>query len=81
MKQRIKEIELWPRRTGRKELLRHLRGERLTRDEAIKARCYECGGGEDTEPCMASACPLTQFCPRNRKEGIVVSEIYASYSP
>lgn len=68
LKQRlIKSVNSWPRRAGRKELLAHLNGERLTRDEAIRAKCYECVGGEETGPCYVAGCALSQYCPRNRK--------------
>lgn len=67
--QAIKNVQAWPRRAGRAELLKHLRGERLTRAEAIKARCYECIQGEDPRPCTVVTCALTTYCQWN-KQGI-----------
>lgn len=64
--QTIKDVQAWPRRAGKAELLRHLRGERLTRAEAISAKCYECIQGEDPRPCTVTGCPLTQYCQFNR---------------
>jgi len=74
LNQQIRSVETWPRRAGRKELLRHLRCKRLTRDEAIQARCYYCVCGEEGSPCNVGMCPLTQYCPRNRKGGINKTE-------
>lgn len=59
-----------PRKAGKSEYLRHLNGERLTRDEAIRAKCYECIGGEVTKPCKASTCPLIQYCTWNRSRSV-----------
>lgn len=55
-----------PRKAGKAEYLRFLQGERLTRDEAIKAKCYECCGGEVTLPCKCITCSLVQYSPWNR---------------
>jgi len=74
IKRQLRDVETWPRRSGRKEYVKHLRGGRLTRDEAIRAMCYSCVAGEDTDPCKVLVCPLTQYCPRNRKGGIADDE-------
>lgn len=52
-----------PRKAGKAE---YLRGERLTRDEVIKAKCYECVGGEDISPCTITHYALTQYCQWSR---------------
>ena len=57
-----KRVSNWPRKDGKAALLRFYRGERLTRDDAIKAYCYECVCGEDTAPCEAALCPFLDFC-------------------
>jgi len=61
----IENVEKWPRQQGKADYLRHLHGERLTRDEAIKAKCYDCVCGEDTQECLAAFCPLHQYCQWN----------------
>ena len=66
-------VRKWPKKSGRADYIRHLDGERLTRAEAIRAKCYECVCGEDTEPCLASLCPLIQYCQWNRSEQDSVS--------
>ncbi|RII28909.1 MAG: hypothetical protein CXR31_03280 [Geobacter sp.] len=66
--QTIKSVERWPKKVGKAEYLRHLKGARLTRGAAIKAKCYECVGGEDTRPCNIAICALKPYCPWNRKD-------------
>ena len=56
----------YPKKTGKAYYLKFLKGESLTRNEAIMAKCYECVLGEDTEPCLAETCPLTLYCQWNR---------------
>lgn len=63
-------VQAWPRRAGKSDLLKHLNGEQLTRAQAIRAKCYECVGGEDIQPCDVTACPLTSFCQWNRAKKI-----------
>jgi hypothetical protein len=63
--QTIKNVKKWAKKTGKADYLRYLEGERLTRDEAIKARCYECIQGEDTRPCHVITCPLTLYSQWN----------------
>ncbi len=50
---------------GRSEILRHLAGDRLTRGEAIMAKCYECEGYylDGKVACSIGACPLQPFNP------------------
>ncbi len=64
----LRNVKRWARKPGKADLLRHLRGERLTRAEAIKAKCYECIEGEDIRPCLVSGCSLTQYCQWNLSE-------------
>lgn len=66
--QAYKNAEKLPKQIGKADYIRFLKGERLTRDEAIKAKCYECVGGEDTLPCHAATCPLTLYCQWNNSE-------------
>jgi hypothetical protein len=64
----LSNAEKMPRKQGKAEYLKHLHGKRLTRDEAIRAKCYECVGGEDTSPCTIIHCALTQYCQWNLAE-------------
>ena len=56
----------YKKKMGKAYYLKFLEGESLTRDQAIKAKCYECVLGEDTEPCLVSTCPLMLYCQWNR---------------
>jgi hypothetical protein len=50
---------------GKALLNKHLNGERLTRNEAIIAKCYECecGYSEGIQKCTITKCPLNPFNP------------------
>lgn len=62
----IESVKKWPRHAGKNDYLNFLQGKRITRDEAIKAKCYECVCGENTEPCIVPRCPLTLYCQWNK---------------
>ena len=55
----------YPKKIGKAYYLKYLEGQSLTRDQAIKAKCYECVLGEDTDPCLVNTCPLILYCPWN----------------
>jgi len=48
---------------GRKELEKHLKGKRLTRGQALRAKCYECENGymDGKMPCNIPDCPLYPY--------------------
>lgn len=50
---------------GKKELIKHLNGERLTFKEAIYAICYNCSGyySDGKVDCKMPDCPLYGFMP------------------
>ena len=50
-------------RVGKSQLLKHLRGERITRSQAIKAKCYDCDGMGDTGECEIEGCSLYPYSP------------------
>ena len=65
MQDKIKRIEELARRKGKKELLMFLKGEKISKSQAILAKCYECmgyyiDGGTD---CCVKSCPLYTFMP------------------
>jgi hypothetical protein len=65
------QIDQWEKSTlaiGKNELLNHFRGEKLTRQDAIKAHCYQCMGGYgdgEERNCQNPPCPLYDFHPYN----------------
>ena len=46
------------RRQGQLQLIKYLNGGSLTRQQAIKAKCYDCDGMGDTGECALKDCPL-----------------------
>jgi hypothetical protein len=50
-------------RAGQRELVRWLEGGRLTRAQAVKAKCYDCSGMGDSGKCDLEGCPLLPFSP------------------
>ncbi|GFE57738.1 hypothetical protein AOG1_16180 [Geobacter sp. AOG1] len=64
----IKNVEKnWPKKKGKADYIHHLRGKRLTQAAAIRAKCYECVQGEDTQPCTVATCALAQYCQWNKR--------------
>ncbi len=57
----IESVQIGLNRKGKKSLLNHLTGVRLTKAKAIEAMCYSCNGmGEETE-CSIAECPLLPY--------------------
>ena len=49
---------------GQMEFERFKKGERLTRAKAMKAKCYECNGEEESNvDCGVDTCPLYPYHP------------------
>ena len=60
---------------GRKHLLAHLRGDRLTRQNAILAFCYECQGFSATgSSCEKPECPLYPYSQHSEEANLVARE-------
>ena len=55
-------------RAGKRELIKHLEGIRLTRQQAIRAQCYDCNGMGDSGDCDIETCPLIPFSLFNRQK-------------
>ena len=55
---------------GRKELVRHLNGIRLTPKQAASAKCYDCMGGyrDGKVDCGIPTCPLHSIMPYRNVE-------------
>ena len=56
-------------RAGRKELIKHLESIRITRGQAIKAKCYDCNGMGESGDCDLKGCALYPFSPYNHHKG------------
>ena len=61
-------MEFSKKAQGRKEIIKHLEGERLYRSEAIKAKCFDCMGNyfDGIVSCEIPACPLFPYNPYSR---------------
>lgn len=71
MEERIKTVSKAPASAGRTQLLRHLRGERLTARQAILAKCCDCmcyhvDGRVD---CELRRCSLYPFMAYRERKG------------
>lgn len=63
-------IQTSPKSSGRNFLLKHLYGDKLTRDQAIKAKCADCCGYyiDGRLDCEISGCPLYRYMPYRGKD-------------
>jgi hypothetical protein len=54
---------------GQSQLKKHLRRERLTRGDAIKAKCYDCCAGytDGKRDCLIPDCSLHPYMPFRNK--------------
>lgn len=50
-------------RSGKNDLIKHLKGERLTQRHAIAAKCYDCDGMGETGVCDLGDCALYPYSP------------------
>lgn len=50
-------------RKGKRELIKHLEGGKLTRSQAVKAKCFDCSGMGEMKGCDQETCPLLPFSP------------------
>jgi hypothetical protein len=48
---------------GKKDLLNHLAGKRLTQRQAIKAKCFDCNGMGESRECDIDTCSLLPYSP------------------
>ncbi|MBA4419402.1 MAG: hypothetical protein C0392_16080 [Syntrophus sp. (in: bacteria)] len=61
----ISDVTKWKDSKGKKELLKHLRGQSLTWKEAVLAKCADCTCGYDDSKadCKIPDCPLYGHMP------------------
>jgi hypothetical protein len=63
--QKLEQVKKAPRFKGRRELLLHLKGNRMTPTERIRAKCNECCNGfiDGPQDCQIETCPLYPLRP------------------
>ena len=59
----IKSASAGPLRQGKNDLIKHLKGQRLTQRQAIRAKCYDCNGMGELGTCEISTCALWPYSP------------------
>lgn len=65
-KDKITEIEKYGvKARGKKEILKHLSGKKITLLQAVQAKCFECMGyySDGKMDCQVPSCPLYPFMP------------------
>jgi hypothetical protein len=67
----LKSAESGKMRAGKGDLIKHLKGKRLTRQGAIKAKCYDCNGMGESDECDMEHCSLYPYSPYARKSPAV----------
>jgi len=65
----IESIKKSPRHAGRRHLINHIHGKRLTQRQCIQAKCYECMNGyrDGAVDCRIPDCPLYPLMPYRSK--------------
>ena len=63
MDEYIREAMNGKSRSGKTQLLKYLRGSRITRQESIKAKCFDCDGMGDSGECDLEHCALYPYSP------------------
>ena len=67
---KLDQVKRCGRFAGRKELVKHMEGHRLTQRQIILAKCFECMGGyaDGTFDCHIADCSLYSLMPYRGKE-------------
>ena len=52
-----------PLRRGKRWLIKHLEGGKISRAQGVEAKCYDCLGMGDQGDCDQESCPLYFFSP------------------
>jgi len=52
-------------RAGKREYIKYLEGGKISRPQAIKAKCYDCNGMGESRECSVESCALLLFSPYN----------------
>lgn len=61
--------EKLPQFIGKADYLKHLKGKRLTPQQAMHAACFRCSSGYDTGlGCSVPDCPLSPYNAYNRSK-------------
>lgn len=67
LKERLEMVKTCKVESGKNDLVNHLSGKRITRNQAIKAKRYDCNGYGEDDTCNITTCPLYPFSPYRQK--------------
>jgi len=72
---RIESIQKSMPLSGRKHLMAHMEGKRLSFKQAILAKCYECMNGfiDGKQDCGVCDCPLYPYMPFSSRKALKIS--------
>lgn len=59
----IEQVKKSTSRAGKGELIKHMEDKKITRQQAIKAKCYDCNGLGELNSCDIVSCPLLPYSP------------------
>ncbi len=68
MEDMLKSAKEGKQRAGKTNLINYLNGKRLTRSQAIKAKCYDCNGMGESNECNIDTCSLFSYSPYRIKD-------------
>ena len=66
-KELLESAKSGPLRKGKRWMIKHLEGGKITRSQAVKAKCFDCLGMGDQGKCDQESCPLYFFSPFKMK--------------
>jgi len=74
---RLAQLKEWVTSRGTRVYEKYLRGERITRGEALAAKCAECMGGyvDGRRDCRVELCPLYPYMPYRKDREEVTDEV------
>ena len=62
-KELLESAQSGPLRRGKRWLVKHLEGGKISRAQSVEAKCYDCLGMGDQSSCDQASCPLYFFSP------------------
>ena len=64
----IENVKKGKSRVGKADLLKYLKGVRITQRQAIRAKCYDCNGMGEQDTCDIETCSLFPYSPYNGRQ-------------
>ena len=77
----LKSAQSGKSRAGKKDLIKYLQGRKITRNQAIRGKCFDCMGLGEDGTCDTKACPLYPFSPYSKSLRVAVEALTAPKEP